>query len=214
MPQYTPHPARPVLAAEINDATQSIQPGDSKQSPRYALLPSGLDANRVRFSGTLTEVTDVGNGGSYYRGRIVGPTGTVFVYAGDNHTGPMSFLMDAQPPEYVTVKGKIATFEDGRGNLRVKINPETMAAVPAHERHRTIAEAATNLVSRLKRLVEESDTSGRFYPDVYLDAYGEDHFQGLDYLGDAIDALEDVDGAVGHETADPAADNTPTSQQA
>jgi len=203
---YSPNPARPVLAAEINDTLQTYKPGSNEQSPRYALLPSGLDANRVRFSGTLTEADEVPNTNGYYRGRLVGPTGAVYVYAGDNSPEPRAYLQNTNPPEYVTVKGKITPFEGNDGERRVKIAPETITTVSADERHRTVANAASNLVNRLRRLVEDGETSGRFDAQVYKEQYGPDHFQQLDYLDPAIKAIEDVDNAVGQDAADPVPD--------
>lgn len=197
MSQYTRNPARPVLAAELNNATETRQPGNDDRSPVFSLLPSGLDAQRVRISGTLTEAEAIRS--DYYRGKIVGPTGETYVYAGDTEPEVQAFLNDVTTPAHVTAVGRIRTFKSGNDDKTyVKLSPETLSVVPAHERHRTIGEAAKGLIDRLNRLLNEADTSGRFNPEIYQEAYGEAHFEEIGYLKQAaIDALVDTDKAVG-----------------
>ncbi|MFW6265140.1 MAG: DNA-binding protein, partial [Halanaeroarchaeum sp.] len=74
--------ARRVFAAEFNDATYTFKESDDERAPLYALLPTGERVNRVFIVGTLTETEDIGNENEYWRGRVVDPTGTFFVYAG------------------------------------------------------------------------------------------------------------------------------------
>ncbi|MDB2272912.1 DNA-binding protein, partial [Halorubrum ezzemoulense] len=72
--------ARRVCASEFNDAGYTFTESDDERAPVYALLPTGESSNRVFFVGTLTEKEDVGEDSEYWRGRIVDPTGTFFVY--------------------------------------------------------------------------------------------------------------------------------------
>ena len=74
--------ARRLFAREFNDATYTFKESDDELAPNYTLLPTGERANRLFFVGTLTETEDVGSDSEYWQGRVVDPTGTFYVYAG------------------------------------------------------------------------------------------------------------------------------------
>src|SRR6056297_2415883 len=102
--------ARRVFAREFNDASYTFKESDDERAPNYALLPTGERANRVFFVGTLTEKEDVGDDSEYWRGRIVDPSGTFFVYAGQYQPEAASMLRELEAPEYVAVAGKPRTY--------------------------------------------------------------------------------------------------------
>ncbi|MDX1746991.1 MAG: DNA-binding protein, partial [Halobacteriales archaeon] len=98
--------AHRVFAREFNDATHTFKESDDERAPVYLLLPTGAAANRIFVVGTLTETEDVGQDSEYWRGRVVDPTGTFFVYAGQYQPEAASALREAEPPAYVAVAGK------------------------------------------------------------------------------------------------------------
>lgn len=170
-PQPSREVARRVLATEFNDATYTFQESDDERAPRYALLPTGARANRVFVVGTLTESEDVGDESEYWRGRIVDPTGTIYVYAGQYQPDAAAMLRDLEPPEYVAVVGKPRTYETDSGDVNVSLRPESITVVDEQTRHRWLVDTAEQTLERITafdpdvdeydRLVEQEYTTDR-----------------------------------------------------
>ena len=189
--------ARRAFAAEFNDASHSFKESDDERAPAYQLLPTGEKANRVFFVGTLTEKEDIGDDNEYWRGRIVDPTGTFFVYAGQYQPEAASTLRDLEPPAYVAVVGKPRTYETDDGSVNVSVRPESITVVDAATRDRWVVETAERTVER----VAAFDDEGNEYARMATDRYEE-----LDpdrYREAAIEALRSMEGAEGEEEAEP-----------
>ena len=186
--------ARRVFASEFNDAGYTFTESDDERAPVYALLPTGESSNRVFFVGTLTEKEDVGEDSEYWRGRIVDPTGTFFVYAGQYQPEAASKLRDLEPPAYVAVVGKPRTYETDDGTVRVSVRPESITEVDAATRDRWVAETARRTVER----VAAFDDDGNEYARMAREEYDLDPET---YKAAALSALEDLDDGAGDELA-------------
>ncbi|ELZ58360.1 hypothetical protein C467_05694 [Halorubrum hochstenium ATCC 700873] len=185
-----------MFASEFNDAGYTFTESDDERAPVYALLPTGESSNRVFFVGTLTEKEDVGDDSEYWRGRIVDPTGTFFVYAGQYQPEAASKLRDLEPPAYVAVVGKPRTYETDDGTVRVSVRPESITEVDAATRDRWVAETARRTVERVAAFDDEGNEYARMAREEYdLDPET--------YKAAALSALEDLDG--GDELAGDAA---------
>ncbi|SFP67411.1 hypothetical protein SAMN05216277_10612 [Halolamina pelagica] len=190
--------ARRVFASEFNDASHTFKESDDERAPAYQLLPTGEKANRVFFVGTLTEKEDIGEDNEYWRGRIVDPTGTFFVYAGQYQPEAASTLRDLDPPAYVAVVGKPRTYETDDGNVNVSVRPESITVVDAATRDRWVVETAERTVERVAAFEDEGNEYARMAADRYdadPDRYREvavEALRGMDEDGDA-DAT-DTDG--------------------
>ena len=165
--QPTREVARRVFAAEFNDATYTFQESEDERAPRYALLPTGARANRVFVVGTLTESEDVGDESEYWRGRIVDPTGTVYVYAGQYQPDAAAMLRDLEPPAYVAVVGKPRTYETDSGDVNVSLRPESITVVDEQTRHRWLVETAEHTLNRLTAFDPEVDEYDRLADQEY-----------------------------------------------
>jgi RPA family protein len=95
--------AKRLFAREFNDATYTFKESEDELAPNYTLLPTGDRVNRLFFAGTLTETEDVGSDSEYWQGRVVDPTGTFYVYAGQYQPEAASVLRQIETPTYVTV---------------------------------------------------------------------------------------------------------------
>ena len=186
--------ARRVFASEFNDAGYTFTESDDERAPVYALLPTGESSNRVFFVGTLTEKEDVGEDSEYWRGRIVDPTGTFFVYAGQYQPEAASKLRDLEPPAYVAVVGKPRTYETDDGTVRVSVRPESITEVDAAARDRWVAETARRTVER----VAAFDDDGNEYARMAREEYDLDPET---YKAAALSALEDLDDGADDELA-------------
>jgi RPA family protein len=187
--------ARRVFAAEFNDATHTFKESDDERAPAYQLLPTGGKANRVFFVGTLTEKEDIGEDNEYWRGRIVGPSGTFFVYAGQYQPEAASALRELEPPAYVAVVGKPRTYETDDGSVNVSVRPESITVVDAATRDRWVVEAADRTVER----VAAFDDDGNEYARMAEDRYDLDPEQ---YREVAVSALQSMDEGEGSAEAE------------
>jgi RPA family protein len=185
--------AHRVFAPEFNDSTHTFRETDDEMAPVYALLPTGEKANRVFFVGTLTETNNVGDKEDYWQGRIVDPTGTVFVYAGQYQPEAEKFLREANPPIFVAVTGKPRTYETDNGEVNVSLRPEYISEVTEATRQRWITETATQTLDRIEAFDNASDP--------YVQMAREEYDGDLDhYRQTVITALESLDDTAIQQT--------------
>ena len=182
--------AQRVFAEEFNAASYTFKESDDDRAPVYALLPTGERANRVFFVGTLTETDDVGEDNEYWQGRIVDPTGTFFVYAGQYQPEAASTLRELEPPAYVAVVGKPRTYETDDGNVTVSVRPESITPVDAATRDRWVAETAERTLERIEAFDDEANE----YARMAREQYGEELSTYKQAVVAALESLDD-DGA-------------------
>jgi RPA family protein len=181
--------AQRVFAGEFNDASYTFKESDDDRAPVYLLLPTGERANRVFIVGTLTETEDVGEDNEYWRGRIVDPTGTFFVYAGQYQPDAASALREAEPPAYVAVVGKPRTYETDDGDINVSVRPESITEVDAATRDRWVVEAADRTLDR----IDAFDDAGNEYARMAGEQYGDDVSRHTQTVVDGLESLESTD---------------------
>ncbi|WP_435360185.1 RPA family protein [Haloarchaeobius sp. DFWS5] len=190
--------AKRVFAREFNDAAYTFKESDDERAPNFALLPTGDRANRVFVVGTLTETEDIGEDSEYWRGRVVDPTGTFFVYAGQYQPEAASFLRDTEPPAYVSVVGKPRTFETDDGSVNVSLRPESITAVDEATRNRWVVETAERTLDRLDAFEDETNEYAAMARDHYdpemLDMYHDEVVAALQSMGATADEADETDG--------------------
>ncbi|MWV41642.1 DNA-binding protein [Natrialba sp. INN-245] len=199
--ELTREVARRVFASEFNDSTYAFKESDDERAPNYALLPTGDRANRVFVVGTLTETEDVGEESEYWRGRVVDPTGTFFVYAGQYQPEAAAALRDTEPPAYAAVVGKPRTYETDDGTVNVSLRPESIAIVDEATRDRWVVETAERTLERVEAFGEweaeqEPPESGSTAPtNEYAQMARERYDSPVEnYRRDVIQALESIEG--------------------
>jgi RPA family protein len=168
--------ARRVFASEFNDASFTFKESDDERAPVYLLLPTGQKANRVFVVGTLTETEDVGSDNEYWRGRVVDPTGTFFVYAGQYQPEAAGVLRELEPPAYVALTGKPRTYETDDGSTNVSVRPEAITVVDERTRDRWVVETAERTLDRITAFDDETNEYARMAREEYAadpDAYRE-----------------------------------------
>jgi RPA family protein len=192
--------ARRVFATEFNDAHYTFKESDDERAPQYLLLPTGERANRVFVIGTLTETEDVGEDSEYWRGRVVDPTGTFYVYAGQYQPDAASFLREATPPAYVAVVGKPGTYETDEGQINVSLRPESITAVDAESRDRWVVETAERTLDRVRAFDSETDEyaamAEREY-DLPVERYREAATEALESLDESAAGTDAEAGQAG-----------------
>ena len=191
--------AHRVFAREFNDATYTFKESDDERAPVYLLLPTGAAANRIFVVGTLTETEDVGEDSEYWRGRVVDPTGTFFVYAGQYQPEAAGVLRETEPPAYVAVAGKPRTYETDDGTVNVSVRPESITVVDVATRDRWVVETARRTVARVDAFDDETNEYAQLAREQYgesltLDPYVEASISALESLDETA---EDLAGEVG-----------------
>ena len=201
--------ARRVFATEFNDSTYTFKESDDERAPNYALLPTGDRANRVFIVGTLTETEDVGDDSEYWRGRVVDPTGTFFVYAGQYQPEAAAVLRDTEPPAYVAIVGKPRTYETDDGTVNVSVRPESIAVVDDATRDRWVVETAERTLDRIEAFEEweaeqEAPESGSTAPTNEYAQMARERYDSpvINYRNDVIQALEGLEGLADEDEAE------------
>jgi RPA family protein len=178
--------ARRLFAREFTDATYMFKESDDELAPNYTLLPTGERLNRLFFVGTLTEINDVGSDSEYWQGRVVDPTGTFFIYAGQYQPEAASTLRQLDTPNYVAVVGKPRSYETDDGDTNVAVRPESITTVDEPTRDRWVIETAEQTIERLQAFGAETNE----YAQMAREEYGEVLSP---YREGAIAALESLD---------------------
>ena len=194
--------AKRLFAREFNDATYTFKESEDELAPNYTLLPTGDRVNRLFFAGTLTETEDVGSDSEYWQGRVVDPTGTFYVYAGQYQPEAASTLRQIETPTYVTVVGKPRSYETDEGETNVAVRPESINQVEESTRDRWVVETADQTIDRLQAFDEEIND----YAQMARDEYGE---RLAPYREAAIEALESLDAT---DADDSVSASTPDSE--
>jgi len=197
--------AQRAFATEFNDASHTFKESEDERAPVYLLLPTGERANRVFLVGTLTEKEDVGDDNEYWRGRIVDPTGTFFVYAGQYQPEAASTLRDLEPPAYVAVVGKPRTYETDDGSVNVSVRPESITEVDAATRDRWVVETAERTLERIEAFDDESNEYGVMARERYdrpVERYTEAAVGALESL-EGTDELAGADAGVDGDRPEP-----------
>ena len=180
--------ARRAFASEFNDASHTFKESDDERAPQYLLLPTGTAANRVFVVGTLTEKDDVGEDSEYWRGRIVDPTGTFYVYAGQYQPEASALLREIEPPAYVAVVGKPRTY-DTDGSTYVSIRPESITVIGSEERDRWVVETARRTLDRIDAFDDDTNQYAVKAREEYDLPVGNYHANVIT----ALESLEDED---------------------
>ena len=180
--------AKRVFAREFNEITYTFRESDDDRAPVYALLPTGAKANRVFVIGTLTETEDVGDESEYWRGRIVDPTGTFFVYAGQYQPEAAGMLRDIDPPAFVALVGKPRTYETDDGMVNVSLRPEHMTIVDGVARDRWVVETGERTLERIDQFENEANE----YAQMAREQYAESVDTYRETVIDAVESLESV----------------------
>lgn len=191
--QRTRKPAVRAFASEIEDAQhQYKEDPDDDRSANFALLPTGREVNRVFVVGTLTEKEDVGNDNEYWHARVVDPTGTYHVYAGQYQPDAATLIRETETPEYVALTAKVTRYELDDGGYNVTLRPENMTVTDQATRDRWLIQTAEATLDRIKEIAA-TDPPGDREPENAREralAHYEPNLE--DYRMDVRDALNTI----------------------
>ncbi|HOV81890.1 MAG TPA: hypothetical protein PLN19_03090 [Methanothrix sp.] len=158
--------AKRVFAEELKSSNCSFRDGEEQNqyAPSYLLTPTGAKCNRVFVVGTLTEKDDIGTDTEYWRGRVVDPTGSIFIYAGQYQPEAAQTLAGLEPPEFVAVVGKPNLYQTEEGKIIITIRAESIQKVDRTTKNQWVLDTAARTLERLAELksVMPAQISGDF----------------------------------------------------
>jgi hypothetical protein len=149
----------------------------------------------VFLVGTLTETDDIGNDSEYWRGRVVDPTGTFFVYAGQYQPEAATMLRELDTPTYVAVVGKPRTYETEDGSMNVSVRPESISQVDEQTRDRWVIETADLTRERIEAYDSEANEYGQRAQaeyDMGTEPYRLALIEALESLDESADAVDEI----------------------
>lgn len=193
-------PAQLISADEFNNLDPEIKrepEDDNDNGAVLSLSQTGAALNRVLVAGTLTEVKDVSNESSdepYLRGRIAGPTGNFFVYAGQYQDEARTFLQNAEAPEFVMSLGKINMYRP-EDDVMPQVRPEWIKSISGDVRDQWVIDMAHETMDRIEITLNDSaempnDVPAQIFEDKGINLDEEDVKAPLDPV---IEAVESVD---------------------
>lgn len=156
--------ARRIFAEELRNSNLSFRDGEDQHqyAPMYLLTPTGAKCNRVFMVGTLTERDDIGGDTEYWRGRLVDPTGSILIYAGQYQPEAAQKLASIEPPAFVAVVGKPNLYQTEDGNVIISLRAEAIQRVDEPTRDRWVLDTARRTQERLKVLESVAPVSDEF----------------------------------------------------
>jgi RPA family protein len=154
--------ARRIFAEELRSSNYSFRDGEDQHqyAPSYLLTPTGAKCNRVFMVGTLTEKDDIGSDTEYWRGRVVDPTGSILIYAGQYQPEAAQKLAGMESPSFVAVVGKPNLYQTDDGNIIISLRAESIQKVDEATRNQWILDTARRTQERL----EDLKKAGRLPP--------------------------------------------------
>jgi RPA family protein len=146
--------AKRIFAEELKSSNYSFRDGEDQHqyAPSYLLTPTGAKCNRVFVVGTLTEKDDIGGDTEYWRGRIVDPTGSILIYAGQYQPEAAQILANMEAPSFVAVVGKPNLYQTDDGNIIISLRAESIQRVDENTRNLWIIDTARRTLERLEAL--------------------------------------------------------------
>ncbi len=156
--------ARRIFAEELKSSNYSFRDGEDQHqyAPQYLLTPTGAKCNRIFIVGTLTERDDIGGDTEYWRGRIVDPTGSILIYAGQYQPEAAQILANIEPPAFVAVVGKPSLYQTDDGNIIISVRAEAIQKVDEDTRNKWILDTARRTHERLAALKNTTPKSPEF----------------------------------------------------
>jgi uncharacterized protein len=143
--------ARRIYAEELKSSNYSFRDGEDQHqyAPQYLLTPTGAKCNRVFMVATLTEKDDIGGDTEYWRGRVVDPTGSILIYAGQYQPEAAQVLANMEVPAYVAVVGKPNLYQTEDGNIIISLRAESIQKVDEATRNQWVMDTARRTHERI-----------------------------------------------------------------
>lgn len=131
---------------------QIIEDKNSPKPTKYIITPTGAKCNKILLCGALIEKDIIGEISPIWRGKLVDPTGSISIYAGQYHPEVFQTITEIELPEFVMMVGKpsIYTTEDNIQKMSIWVNRITTTT--SEIRRNWIIETAKLTAKRIKMM--------------------------------------------------------------
>ena len=141
-----------VFSKELNSSIVSKK-GTEEMSPSYVISPLGLMINRVMISGVLTDKENAGSEDEpMWRGKVQDVAGNFFINVGRFQQEAAASMANIETPCYVSIIGKVRTYDTQDGRTFVSVRPEHIVPVEESDYKRWLLETAKSVWDRLVRM--------------------------------------------------------------
>ncbi|MFO7968221.1 MAG: hypothetical protein R6U44_11545 [Archaeoglobaceae archaeon] len=147
--------AKRLFAHEFNQSTHKIEE-EGEKTPTYILTPTGARCNRVFVVGVLLDKEEIKPDSNFWRVRVSDPTGVFVCTAGRYQPDALEALMEIEPPEMISVVGKVNVYE-GESRTFVSVRPESITVVDKEIRDYWVYETAKRTMERIEKMQNEQD---------------------------------------------------------
>ncbi|HXW67499.1 MAG TPA: hypothetical protein VEL82_06475 [Thermoplasmata archaeon] len=143
-------PAWRVTARELESSLEEER-GTGDRATGYVLSPFGARMNRVILAGELTPAEPVGRDDppTFWRARLMDPTGAVAVTAGAFQPRAMAQLRAARERRLAIVVGKVHLFRGRDGVAYVSVRAEGIRSVAEADERALLADVVRQTLDRL-----------------------------------------------------------------
>ncbi|MFP3946829.1 MAG: hypothetical protein ACLFVI_07990 [Archaeoglobaceae archaeon] len=142
--------AKRLFAHEFNQSTHKIEQ-EGEKTPTYVLTPTGARCNRVFVVGVLLDKEEIRPDSNFWRIRVSDPTGVFVCTAGRFQPDALEALMEIEPPEMISVVGKVNVYE-GESRTFVSLRPESITVVEKEIRDYWVYETAKRTLERIEKM--------------------------------------------------------------
>ncbi len=154
---FTREPSVRVFAEEFRNTKIIKKFSDEEKAPSFALLPTGVAANRLFVVGVLTKKEKAGDQGAFYRGIVNDNTGNFFISASQYQPEAMLEMAKLKEPTFVALVGKPKVFERPSGGILASLRAESIIEVDKKTREEWIIDTAEATLARLKAIDDGKD---------------------------------------------------------
>lgn len=142
--------AKRLFAHEFNQSTHKIEQ-EGEKTPTYILTPTGARCNRAFVVGVLLDKEEIKPDSNFWRIRVSDPTGVFVCTAGRFQPDALEALMEIEPPEMISVVGKVNVYE-GESRTFVSLRPESITVVDKEIRDYWVYETAKRTLERIEKM--------------------------------------------------------------
>ncbi len=141
-----------IFSRELNSSTISKK-GTEEMSPSYVISPLGSMINRVMISGVLTDKENAGSEEEpMWRGKVQDVSGNFFISVGKFQQEASASMANIETPCYVSIIGKVKTYDTQDGRTFVSVRPEHIVPVEESDYKVWLLETAKSVWERLVRM--------------------------------------------------------------
>lgn len=147
--------AKRLFAHEFDQSTHKIEQ-EGEKTPTYIITPTGARCNRVFVVGVLLDKEEVKPDSNFWRVRVSDPTGVFVCTAGRYQPDALEALMEIEPPEMISVVGKVNVYE-GESRTFVSLRPESITVVDKEIRDYWVYETAKRTLERIEKMQNDQN---------------------------------------------------------